>query len=299
MSAPEMPAGDVNLGNFREASASPYEAALERTGVLDGAPPAEAPVTPIQQALTTPAEGTYAVPATAPATPAETTTPPATLSDPYATPPVPTEPEGEPAPAWVQELRAEQAQTRQFLEQVAQSVQGLPQALAPAPVETPPDLSLMTDDDLRNYISEQSRQQAQEMFQSQIAPFTDVLGRAVQRESEEAAKAYFTELEPHVGKFDHDQAHVTALGLTAQGVDPAQAMLIAAQRQHAFEKQMWTQWSQAQQGVINNVVAAPNEVPAGPAAGSEIQPVPTGRNAYESAKDDFLARRNPRPIPTA
>jgi hypothetical protein len=292
-----MPAGEVNVGNFREGSDGPYAAALERTGVLDGQP-ADA-TTPIQQALATPQpEGPYTVPAAQAPAATEQATPPATLASPYETA-APAEPEGEQAPSWVQDLRAEQAQTRQFLEQVAQQVQGLPGQLAPPAAEEPPNLDLMSTDELRNYISEQSRQQAQELFQQQIAPFTDVLGRAVQRESEEAAKAYFTELEPHVGKFDHDQAHVTALGLTAQGVDPAQAMLIAAQRQHAFEKQMWTQWSQTQQGVINNVVSAPNELPAGPAAGSEIQPTPTGRNAYEQAKDTFLAERRPRPIPTA
>lgn len=299
--------GNVNLGNFREASAHPYEAALARTGVLDGQPAVE-PSTPIQQALATPPAQppAYQVPGAQPpaaaATPGATeqTPPPATLTSPYETP-APAEPEtpAEPEPAWVQQLRAEQAQTRQYLEHVAQTMQTLPAQFAPQPTEAPQDLSLMSDEELRSFVTQQATERAEALFNERIAPFTDVLGRAVQRESEEAAKAYFGELEPHVGRFDHDQAHTIALGLTAQGVSPEQAMLIAAQRQHAFEKSKWEEWSQAQQGVIDNVTAAPKEVPAGPAAGSEIQPTPTGRNAYEAAKDDFLSRRAPRPIPTA
>ena len=117
--------------------------------------------------------------------------------------------------------------------------------------------------------------------QAALEGYEPILGFVAQREAENATREALSVLESEVGKFDHDQAVFTSLGLQNQGLDPEYALRVAATRQREFEERIRNEAVEeykASLGRSQEQIAQQPGTSSGAAA--EIEATPTGPDKY-------------------
>jgi hypothetical protein len=291
-----------NVTNFNAASQEPYAQVLERLGLdtpaetplqaeMHARPaevqPEQRPLQGLQTPLAQPAEAAPVVPPVA--APA--------IVGPYDDP-VPAGPAvpAEEIPSWAQPLFAQNQQSAQIMQALAEAINETPQAAPAIAPQTPgaEEYDPFDPESFQRAVDARAREQFEQLYQERLAPFEEVLNIAAQRESVEAAHGYYERIEPQVGKFDHDMAHTVGVAFQALAPDmpPEQALWLSATVMHEYEKGLWQKFQESLGSAASNAVGAPSEAPAAAAAVSEVLPVPTGPERYTEAARRFMERRN-------
>lgn len=172
------------------------------------------------------------------------------------------------------------------ISQLAQGQQELYELLQPEqPAPDPnagPEWDPLDPDSVRNFIQHEARQLSESMFQERVGPFEHVLGTVAEQQGEQIARNEFETIEKELGSFNHDQALTITQGLISAGVEPLQAVQVAAQRQHAFEAELRATWEAEAEAHRNSLLEAPVE--PGPATGGALEQPAAPANPHEAAQ---------------
>lgn len=204
----------------------------------------------------------------------------------------PAEPVAE-APAeqtWVGPSQEEWQQSQQFMQaagpilhQIATNM-GMIQPQAP-PQQQVPELDPFDPHSVQNYIDYQVNQRTEN--------FSSLASLVEAQQGEQLARAELDRLHSEVGEFDDDTALIIASGLLDQGVMPDQALAQAAQQLRAYEEKVRANERERHGVLLQDIHEAPRETSANTGIGQEAPRVPTGKNRYEEAVNNFLTNRRP------
>lgn len=185
-------------------------------------------------------------------------------------------------------------QTAPILQAVAQYLPQLQQQANPAPAaEEAPEIDPFDPASVRAYIQHEIQAGIQSGLTDQLGPYEGMLGMVASEQGEALARRELETIKSDIGEFDHDTAFLIAAGAIEGGQDPAVALRHAATYSRDWEKRIRDDERTRYQTELKTLGGAPGEVPIGSAAGTEVQPVPTGPRRYHEAVERVLARQNP------
>lgn len=133
---------------------------------------------------------------------------------------------------------------------------------------------------------------AQEIVQSQMGDYENVMQLVAAEHGERLARQEMERLHSEMGDFDTDAALMLATGMLGPSSDPQMALANAAKYLHDYEKRIRederTRASQTTQALHQ----APQEAPATTTV-NEPRRTPVGPDRYERIVDNWLANRRP------
>ena len=200
---------------------------------------------------------------------------------------------------WAQTVNYLQ-QTAPILQAVAEYLPQMQRGLQQQPSQTQQpqqdEIDPFDPESVTTYIQNQIQSGLQQAVAQQIGPYEEMLNMQAAEKGEQLARQELEQIESQIGKFDRDSAFLIAAGAIEGGQDPITALRSAAQFSQNWEAKIRAEEREAYKQELQNLRSAPNEVPIGSAAATEIQPVPTGPRRYHDVVDNFLARQNPRSV---